>query len=45
VFEAAPGRKRLVMIRGADHNDDALLDGPELVDAIDEMLAPRPITQ
>lgn len=34
VHDAAAGPKRLVVIAGADHNDRALLDGPELVEAI-----------
>lgn len=45
VYDAAPGPKRLVMIEGAGHNDEALLDGPKLVDAIADLLAPRAITQ
>jgi hypothetical protein len=41
VFDAAPGPKRLVLIPGADHNDEALLHGRTLVDAIEDLLAPK----
>jgi len=34
LYEAAPGRKRLVVIEGADHNDLALNAGPRLLVAI-----------
>jgi fermentation-respiration switch protein FrsA (DUF1100 family) len=34
VAEAAGGPKRLVVVEGADHNDPALLNGPEVVDAV-----------
>ena len=34
VAEAAGGAVRTVEVRGADHNDRALLDGPELIDAV-----------
>jgi uncharacterized protein len=37
VASAAPELLRLVEIRGADHNDFALLNGPELVDAVVEL--------
>lgn len=40
VAAAAPGPTRTVEIPGADHNDRALLDGPQLIGAIVE-LAPR----
>jgi fermentation-respiration switch protein FrsA (DUF1100 family) len=40
VFEAAPGPKRLVMIPDADHNDEALVEGPAVIDAVEELLAP-----
>jgi fermentation-respiration switch protein FrsA (DUF1100 family) len=40
VFEAAPGPKRLVMIPEADHNDEALAEGPAVIDAIAALLAP-----
>jgi len=39
VFEAAAGPKRLHVVPGADHNDEALADGPELLAAVDEFLA------
>jgi hypothetical protein len=42
VFDAAPGPKRLVMIPEADHNDEALAEGPAVIDAIEELLAPEP---
>jgi fermentation-respiration switch protein FrsA (DUF1100 family) len=45
VAEAASGATRVVRIEGADHNDRALLDGGELIDAIvdlaDEAGQPR----
>jgi pimeloyl-ACP methyl ester carboxylesterase len=31
---AAPTLRQLVVVRGADHNDPALLDGPQLIDAL-----------
>ena len=34
VYDAAPDPKRYVSVRGADHNDAALLDGDELVRAV-----------
>jgi hypothetical protein len=34
VFERASEPRELVIVRGADHNDAALLDGRELVDAV-----------
>ncbi len=34
LFAAAPGPKTFVRIAGADHNDDALLTGGEMVEAI-----------
>jgi uncharacterized protein len=45
VTDAASGATRIVRIVGADHNDPALLDGDELIDAIvdlaDEVGKPR----
>jgi len=37
VARAAARLHRLVEVRGADHNDTVLLDGPELVDAVVEL--------
>jgi len=37
VAEAAPGPVRTVEVQGADHNDMALLDGPELIGAVVEL--------
>jgi len=37
VAEAAPTLHRAVVVAGADHNDRALLDGPELVDAVADL--------
>jgi hypothetical protein len=37
VAAAAPGLRELVEISGADHNDLALLNGRELVDAVVEL--------
>ena len=34
LFESAPQPRELVVVRGADHNDAALLDGRELIDAV-----------
>jgi uncharacterized protein len=38
LYEAAPGAKTMVMIPGADHNDEALLSGREMMQAIDRFL-------
>ena len=38
VFDAAAEPKRFVTIAGGDHNDPALADGPELIEAIDRFL-------
>lgn len=38
LFDAAPEAKRLVVIPGADHNDEALAEGPALVRAIVDSL-------
>ena len=37
VAAAAPGRAHLVAIEGADHNDPALVDGRQLIDAVVEL--------
>jgi uncharacterized protein len=34
VAAAAPGLVRVVEVRGADHNDLVLLNGPQLIDAV-----------
>lgn len=34
LFQAGPGPKRLLILPGADHNDEALQAGPEMVEAI-----------
>jgi fermentation-respiration switch protein FrsA (DUF1100 family) len=39
LYEAIVAEKRLVVIRGADHNDEALFDGPELMRALLDFLA------
>jgi fermentation-respiration switch protein FrsA (DUF1100 family) len=38
LFDAAPEPKQLVVIRGADHNDEALFAGAEVIAAIDSFL-------
>lgn len=38
LFDAAAGPKRLVVIPGADHNDESLLAGQRMMDAIGEFL-------
>jgi fermentation-respiration switch protein FrsA (DUF1100 family) len=38
LYEAANAPKRLVIISGADHNDDALQDGSQMIDAILQFL-------
>jgi fermentation-respiration switch protein FrsA (DUF1100 family) len=43
VYEAAAGPKRIRLIPGADHNDEALADGPALLTAVDEFLAIRSV--
>lgn len=42
VADAAPTLRRLVEVRGADHNDLVLLDGPQVVDAIVEVATGEP---
>jgi fermentation-respiration switch protein FrsA (DUF1100 family) len=39
LFEAARDPKRLVIVEGADHNDDALIAGPQVIGAVREFLA------
>jgi uncharacterized protein len=39
VAEAAPGRPRVIRVEGVDHNDRALLDGPQLISAVVELAA------
>jgi fermentation-respiration switch protein FrsA (DUF1100 family) len=34
LFDAAPGPKRLVILSGADHNDEALVWGPGVIQAV-----------
>lgn len=34
IFDAAPGRRQLVVIPGADHNDPILVSGSEVIDAV-----------
>ena len=43
VFDAAAEPKRFVTIAGADHNDPALADGPDLIEAIDRFLKTLPV--
>ncbi len=38
LFDAARQPKRLLVIEGADHNDEALVAGPRLIDAVVELL-------
>jgi hypothetical protein len=38
LYEAVPGRKAFVVVPGSDHNDEALNNGPLLVDAIASFL-------
>jgi hypothetical protein len=38
VYEAAAGPKRLITIKGADHNDREMLDGRELMEAVSAFL-------
>jgi hypothetical protein len=38
LFEAAPGPKRLLVLPGADHNDEELQAGPKMVEAITAFL-------
>jgi uncharacterized protein len=38
LFERAPEPRELLVVRGADHNDAALLDGRELIDAVRRFL-------
>lgn len=39
IFRIAPGPKQLVVIPGAEHNDAALVDSPELIDQIAAFVA------
>ena len=39
LYESIPGEKRLVVIAGADHNDEALFAGQELMQAVLALLA------
>ena len=39
LFEAARDPKRLVIVEGADHNDDALIAGPQVIGAVRQFLA------
>jgi hypothetical protein len=41
LYDAAPYPKRLVIVPGADHNDEALVAGPVLVRAVVEMVTGR----
>jgi hypothetical protein len=41
VFDAAPGRKRMVVVEGADHNDPSLGYGKQLIDSIAEFIRAR----
>ena len=38
LFERAPEPRELVVVQGADHNDAALMDGRELIDALRRFL-------
>ena len=40
LYEAAPGPKTLVVMPGADHNDLALAEGEEMIDAVVSFLGP-----
>ncbi len=40
LFEAAREPKRLVVVEGADHNDEALTSGPRVIRAVVDFLAP-----
>ena len=41
VFDAAPDPKRLIVVRDADHNDEALNTGPELIRGVLDLLGVR----
>ena len=43
VFDAAAEPKRFVTIAGADHNDPALAEGPDMIEAIDRFLKTLPV--
>ena len=38
LFERTPEPRELVVVQGADHNDAALMDGRELIDAVRRFL-------
>jgi hypothetical protein len=42
LFEAARDPKRLLIVDGTDHNDQALVEGPDLVSAVATLLADAP---
>lgn len=39
LYAALPGKKRFVLIEGADHNDESLFVGPELIQSVLDFLA------
>jgi hypothetical protein len=39
LFDLAEAPKRLVIVEGADHNDDALTDGPQVIRSVIEWLS------
>lgn len=41
LFDAARSPKRLLIIKGADHNDEALVWGPQVMQAVAELLRAR----
>jgi len=41
LFDAAPGPKTFVVVPGADHNDEALVDGPAVIRAVLDHLGSR----
>ncbi|MBA2729497.1 MAG: alpha/beta hydrolase, partial [Euzebyaceae bacterium] len=42
VYDAAPQPKRLIEIDGAGHNDRAVLDGDQMIAAIEDFVAALP---
>ena len=42
LYDALPGTKSLVIVRGADHNDEALLSGRQMLEAIARFLSGIP---
>ena len=45
LYQAAPHSKRLLVLPGADHNDEELAAGPEVIRAVADFATKPPIAQ